>query len=343
MKEFRIFTVGMFALGLAGCVAAGGSSPAPKATAGEPAEIAAGQAGIAAPPLFKGAAYRGLTQHTYSEVGEDFDVSVSPDGKTILFSSTQHSENPQIYTKPVGGTAVSVLISDPAQNMHPRFSPDGKRIIYASDRNGNWDLFVTTLDGREASWQVTKSVADEIHPTWSPDGKRIAYCSWDDVYQEWRIWVMDLENHIQTDIGAGLFPVWSPKGDRIAFQKARQRGEHWYSIWTMDLEGNRLTEVIASREWAAINPAWSADGSKIAFATVHQSPASKKEKRIWKGDDIWVVDGNGANLIRLTTTAEPEWGPTWAPDGRIFFSSTRGGRQNIWSVSPIGMELLAGR
>ena len=119
----------------------------------------------------------------------------------------------------------------------------------------------------------------------------------------------------------------------------RKRDGNWYSIWTMDTSGNHLTEIVASKDWAAITPTWSADGTRLVFTTVHLSPISKKEKRVWKGDDIWLVGADGGNLLRLTSTTDPEWSPRCSIDGRIYFTSSRGGHNNIWSIEPIGMSL----
>src|SRR5262245_50257031 len=38
-----------------------------------------------------------LQQHTFLDDGYDGDVAVSPDGTWLLFSSTRHSEAPEIY------------------------------------------------------------------------------------------------------------------------------------------------------------------------------------------------------------------------------------------------------
>ena len=74
-------------------------------------------------------------------------------------------------------------------------------------------------------------------------------------------------------IGYGLFPSWSPSrdGDRIAFQRPRQRGSRWFSLWTLDLvngEATRVTEVVLSSNAAVLSPTWSPDGKRLAFATI---------------------------------------------------------------------------
>src|SRR5438552_2160594 len=79
---------------------------------------------------------------------------------------------------------------------------------------------------------------------------------------QWEIWTAPLDGGEQKMIGYGLFPSWSPRKDvdRIAYQRPRQRGSRWFSLWTMDLvdgEGRRPTEVAVSPVAAIVTPSWS--------------------------------------------------------------------------------------
>ncbi|MBI3096761.1 MAG: PD40 domain-containing protein [Planctomycetes bacterium] len=128
-----------------------------------------------------------------------------------------------------------------------------------------------------------------------------------------------------------------PPSDRIAFQRARSRGDHWYGIWTIDIDGNTLTEIVPNDKWAAINPAWSPDGKRLVFASVYKSPAAQAANRTMEADDIYVVSADGSGLMQLTFDETPEWGPCWGRDGRVYFVSRRKGHQNIWSVMPTAL------
>ena len=55
--------------------------------------------------------------------------------------------------------------------------------------------------------------------------------------------------------------------------------------------------------------------------------------------DLWLVGVDGKGARRLTTSAENESSPRWAPDGRsIYFLSARGGPQQIWRLRLDGGE-----
>ena len=172
-----------------------------------------------APPKQIGEA--GFQQHTYLDEGYDANVSVSPDGKWIVFASTRHSEHPDIYLQRVDGQSVTQLTADDADDAYPAFSPDGKQVAFSSTRNGSWDIFVMDVDGRNAT-QVTSGPAQDLHPSFSPDGKRIVYSSMGSRSGQWEIWTVNLVSNEKKMIGFGLFPSWSPDKtvDRIAFQRA---------------------------------------------------------------------------------------------------------------------------
>src|SRR5207253_4586269 len=199
-------------------------------------------------------------QHTATDEGNDADVVVDPSGKWLAFSSTRHSERADIYLQRVDGSSVIQLTNDPADDVQPCFSPDGSKIAFASSRCGNWDLYVMDVDGKNVQ-QVTSGAAQDLHPTFSPDGNRLAYCSLTHSGQ-WEIWLLNLSSREKKSLGPGLFPTWCPRRDveRIAFQRARQRGSRWFSIWTLDLvdgEPRRNTEVAVSSNAAVVCPAWS--------------------------------------------------------------------------------------
>ena len=126
-------------------------------------------------------------------------------------------------------------------------------------------------------------------------------------------------------------PVWSPDGDRIAFVS-------WYdgdqNIYLMNTDGSSVTQLTSDpfryfyifRNADDKHPAWSPDGKQIAFVSGRN--ASLLSPQAWS--DIYVMDADGRNVVRLTgnhenVTRDTVYGyshPTWSPDGkRIAFMS----------------------
>lgn len=116
-----------------------------------------------------------LYQHTDPVEGADFDPDIDPRGERLVFASTRHSMQPDLYMQRVFGSAVTQLTADSAADVQPVFSPDGRRVAFSSDRGGGWDIWIIGVDGSPPV-QITDSPADELHPSWSPDGTHLVYC-----------------------------------------------------------------------------------------------------------------------------------------------------------------------
>lgn len=300
-----------------------------------------------------------MKQHSFAAEGADFDVDVAPDGNHLVFASTRHTPRPNLYLKTIDGRAVTQLTDDPASDVQPAFSPDGKQIAFASSRSGNWDLWMVSLQGGRAT-QITHSPQHEVHPSFSPDGTRLAYCQFNERSDTWELWVLDLSQpDSRKMIGLGLFPEWSPTSDSIVYQRARQRGGRWFSVWRVDLvdgEPAFPVEIASSVEMALIQPSWSPNGQWITYGTaqlsspppvadvpepdadgetvVDQAPPAPRDVTMSRGD-VWIVRADGSGAVQLTEGEGVNFGSVWGTDQRVYFTSLRNGSENVWSVLPM--------
>ena len=279
-----------------------------------------------------------LKQHTFAEVGADMDPHVDPTGRQIVFASTRHSAQPDLYIKSINGIAVTQLTSDPSSDVQPVFSPDGQHVAFASNRSGNWDIWIIGVNGGQPR-QVTSGLADELHPSWAPDGARLVYCSLPAEGGQWELWLTDVAAGVTRKfIGYGLFPEWSPAGDVILYQRARERGGRRFSVWTLTLvdgEPRYPTELAWNSREAYTLPTWSPDGLWIAFASVADPALDDPALASFRGRaDLWIMTADGRSKVRLTDGYTPNYAPVFSIDGRIFFASSRGGYDNIWSLLP---------
>jgi len=308
----------------------------------------------------------GLTQNTFAEAGGDHNVSLSPDGKTMFYSTTRMSKNPKLAMQDVDGKAWTLLTDDTMADMMPSVSPDGRWLTWCSNRYGNWSLLLRELNAPSGSSpkQLTRTPDDDIHPSWSPDSDFIAFSRFNSMDGQWQIWIMDVKKKTFTALTEGLFPSFCPVVSRrnsagrpiytIAYQRHRQRDVPWFSIWTIDMmvqDNGRVEamgspkEIVASNDWAAITPAWAPNGKYLAFASVRKSPLSEMQARIYRADDIWAVKIDGTDLTQITDHPAPDWYPSWAPEegnpiGRIYFTSSRKGNPTVWSVRPLMPGML---
>jgi Tol biopolymer transport system component len=290
-----------------------------------------------------------VAQITYATEGACSDPDVDSSGERMVFASTQHSTTSDVYVKSTHGRTLTQLTTDPADDIMPVFHPAGDRIAFASNRAGNWDIYVMSTDGGQPM-KITDDRDHELHPSWSPDGRRLIYCKLGSQSGRWEMWVVNTENPgVRRFLDYGLFPQWCPDiaRSKVLFQRARQRGSRYFSVWTIDyVNGDAVhpTEIVSAGNAAVINPSWSADGSRVVFVTVVEPEESADEDMPVEQSDIWIANLDGSGRTNLTNGRYANYQPVWSSDGRVYFVSNRTGVDNIWSVTTArAMEALEPR
>ncbi len=292
-----------------------------------------GQAGL--PGQF--AALEATEQISFAGEGADFNPSIDITGEYLLYASTQHGQTSDIYQKSTSGKTVTRLTSDPADDMFPSYSPDNQHIAFSSNRAGNWDIYIMDAQGGRPV-RLTDDQQEELHPSWSPDGRFIVYSRLSNSSGRWELWITEFANPVKKQFLAyGLFPSWcpDPAQNKIVYQQARERGSRLFSVWTIDIvngEARRPTEIASANNAAAVNPAWSADGKMISFATIIDPDQQDPNNPDFA--DIWVTALDGNSRAPLTNGEYTNLEPCWGPEGKIYFISDRSGTDNVWSIWP---------
>jgi hypothetical protein len=133
--------------------------------------------------------------------------------------------------------------------------------------------------------------------------------------------VTGTDTRLTTDPGADRTPAASPDGLKIVFSREE-------ALYVMNADGTGETLLAASPP-GGVDPAWSPDGTEIVFARQDYDAGDF-------GTKLYVIDADGGNLHRITTSASLRWdfAPDWSPDGSsILFTSNI---NQVWKVNPDG-------
>jgi TolB protein len=125
----------------------------------------------------------------------------------------------------------------------------------------------------------------------------------------------------------------------IAF--VRGEATHGTDIWLINADGTGARQLTHGPD-IEMRPAWSPDGTELAFVSVPVRPDQEIFHQLLEHDwNIYVIKIDGADETCLThgTSAAPEHQetPAWSPDGRkILFVSKRRGNFQLYSMNTDG-------
>jgi TolB protein len=84
-------------------------------------------------------------------------------------------------------------------------------------------------------------------------------------------------------------------------------------IYTIDLSTGRIVPLTREGDWGDEQPRWSPDGTRIAFKSNRGGSYN-----------LFVMNADGGNVVRLTNHAGNDHDPVWTPDGEsLIFASDR--------------------
>jgi TolB protein len=264
----------------------------------------------------------------------------------------------QIYLMNTDGSGQTRLTYSDGNDDCPRWSPNGAKILFQSDRDhpdtGYMDIYVMNSDGSGVTRLTTD--ANDSAAVWEPNGSRIAFQSLRNG-SYYQIYAMNSVGHGQVNLSNSSAndsqPSWSPDGTKIAFASDRDQAG-FSSIYVMDTFGGSQTRLTFSAGGVRDEqPAWSPDGSKVAFTSTRDSIVvtwqetdddggivTKSELHV--NNEIYVMNSDGTNQIRLTNDLGNNDSPDWSPDGtKIIFRSDRerdwsDPTSQVWIMNPDG-------
>ncbi len=174
------------------------------------------------------------------------------------------------------------------------WSPNNRQIAFVTDKNGYWQIGYSNLKG-QIDMAVNSASGESISPA------------------QGVLWEYN--------------PVLSPNGD-VAFLTKRFNN---IDLMAADREGK--LRVLTKTPEIESNPAWSQDGTKIAYFRYSGTGGGVKDGQ------IFVADKNGGSPRAVTPVmSRADMVPSWSPDGRKIAVNLNAGNGNngLWVVNSDG-------
>jgi Tol biopolymer transport system component len=93
-------------------------------------------------------------------------------------------------------------------------------------------------------------------------------------------------------------------------------------IFTLDLSSGRINQLTSGRNHHDQHPKWSPDGTRMSFVSSRGG-----------NFDLYVMNADGTNVVRLTDHPANDFDPMWMPDGQsLIFSSERDSRSDLYRL-----------
>lgn len=199
-------------------------------------------------------------------------------------------------------------------------------LVFDNEANdGSRSLLRVALDG-SAVVPVPNAI-NAVRPHARADGRALVYTSFstDPLKVPTLMLLADFSRSASVlSSMAGVYEreaVFSPDGLRIAFVSQRDEPEG-SDVFVATLNGEHLEDVRNLTPRASgstgldVTPAWSPDGTQIAFASNRDGSDFK----------LWVMNADGSNVRQLTPPgAYADVLPSWSPDGKLIAFQRRSG------------------
>ena len=243
------------------------------------------------------------------------EVQTSPDGKWIAYTLTAADREADEFISSIWmvnweGTQDVRLTHGKDSASSPQWSPDGKYLAFLLAPANEGETQVWLLDRRGGDAFALTDVKQDLSAyRWSPDSRKL-------------VLVMDPAEAVQdktdsTDLTVPQFkgprPIVVNRPDFKVDIDGYLDADSYSRLYLFDVQSRKIEPLTNGHDVNDGSPAWSPDGTRIAYASNHGA-----DRKATGMTDIFFIDAqSGASPQKLVTTYTPDRSHlAWSPDGK---------------------------
>jgi dipeptidyl aminopeptidase/acylaminoacyl peptidase len=251
------------------------------------------------------------------------DPQLSPDGKwvayTVSIPSLEDNRNvSRVWVADVSTGKTRQVTNGPGSDRQPRWSPDGKTLAFISTRDSGAQVWVLPIAGGDAR-RVSHLADGASDPLWLPDGSGFVVTS--DIKWPANQEIDQRNGRYPTDARIWTGLMWRHWDDFRAGKR-----QHLFRVDVATGKGTDITPIDHDVPTIATSGdgdvAIAPDARTIGFA-MHPDSAVADNTNV----DIYLMQSDGSEMRRLTTSTGADNTPRFSPDGRFmsYLSMERAG------------------
>ncbi|NQT92929.1 MAG: PD40 domain-containing protein [Lentisphaerae bacterium] len=199
------------------------------------------------------------------------------------------------------------------------------RIAMVGLRGGSKDVYVCDSDGGNLR-KITSDGVPCLGPAWGPRGSFLTYTSFRGGFPD--VYKIDMQSLTRSKVagfpGLNSGADVAPDGLRMVLTLSKDGNPDLYIV---DFRSGPPKRITRTRFAAEASPSWAPDGKQIVFVSDRAGLPQ-----------LYILSTRGGRHARLTYQGRENVAPDWGPDGRIAYSSKRGGGYHICVMNPMSRE-----